>query len=51
MFDPYPTAGWGVPWIPYWKYHIWLIPQCTVDNNLGPDRLEGPKAQDLKSCK
>ncbi len=23
---------------------IWLIPQGTIDNNLGPDRLEGPKA-------
>ena len=26
--------------------HIRLIPQETVDNNLRPDRLEGPKALD-----
>ncbi len=25
---------------------IRLIPQGTVDNNLGPDRLAGPKALD-----
>ncbi len=29
------------------KYGVMrLIPQETVDNNLGPDRLEGPKALD-----
>ncbi len=27
-----------------YKYMVRLIPQGTVDNNLGPDRLEGPKA-------
>ncbi len=25
---------------------IQVIPQWTVDKNLGPDRLAGPKAQD-----
>ena len=25
-------------------YYIRVIPQETVDNNLGPDRLAGPKA-------
>ena len=27
--------------------HIRVIPQGTVDNNLGPDRLADPKALDL----
>ncbi len=26
------------------RYDIRLIPQGTVDNNLGPGRIEGPKA-------
>ncbi len=30
---------------------IRLIPQGTVDNNLGPDRLEGPKALDPNYCR
>ena len=29
------------------SYFIQLIPQVTVDNNLGPDRLAGPTALDL----
>ena len=28
-----------------------LIPQRTVDNNLGPDRLAGPKAIDSNYCR
>ena len=33
-------------------YHIIrLIPQGTVDNNLGPDRLAGPKALDPNYCR
>ena len=32
-------------------YTIWLIPQGTVDNNLGPDRLEDPKALDPNYCR
>ena len=28
------------------KHLIQLIPQGTVDNNLGPDRIAGPKAKD-----
>ncbi len=27
-----------------------LIPQGTVDNNLGPDRLAGPKGLDPNFC-
>ena len=30
---------------------IRLIPQGTVDNNLGPDRLAGPKALDPNYCR
>ena len=30
---------------------IRLIPQGTVDNNLGPDRLEGPNALDPNYCR
>ena len=30
---------------------IRLIPQGTVDNNLGPDRLAGPKARDPNHCR
>ena len=30
---------------------IRLIPQGTVDNNLGPDRLAGPKALDPNHCR
>ena len=30
----------------YAKIYIRVIPQGTVDNNLGPDRLAGPKAID-----
>ena len=30
---------------------IRLIPQGTVDNNIGPDRLEGPKALDPNYCR
>ncbi len=33
------------------KYEVWVIPQETVDNNLGPDRLAGPKALDLNYCR
>ncbi len=29
---------------------IRLIPQGTVHNNLGPDRLAGPKALDPNYC-
>ena len=29
---------------------IRVIPQGTVDNNLGPDRLAGPKALDPNYC-
>ena len=28
-----------------------VIPQRTVDNNLGPDRLAGPKALDPNYCR
>ena len=28
-----------------------VIPQGTVDNNLGPDRLAGPEALDPKYCR
>ena len=28
-----------------------VIPQGTVDNNLGPDRLAGPKALDPYHCR
>ncbi len=28
-----------------------VIPQGTVDNNLGPDRLAGPKALDPNYCR
>ncbi len=28
-----------------------VIPQGTVDNNLGPDRLAGPKALDTNYCR
>ncbi len=35
-----------------WPYGlIRLIPQRTVDNNLGPDRLAGPKALDTNYCR
>ena len=27
------------------------MPQGTVDNNLGPDRFEGPKALDPDCCR
>ena len=30
---------------------IQLIPQGTVDNNLGPDRLAGPKVLDPNYCR
>ena len=30
---------------------IKLIPQGTVDDNLGPDRLAGPKALDPNYCR
>ncbi len=30
---------------------IRVIPQGTVDNNLGPDRLVGPKALDPNYCR
>ena len=30
---------------------IRVIPQGTVDNNLGPDRLAGPKALDPNYCR
>ena len=30
---------------------IRVIPQGTVDNNLGPDRLAGPKALGPNYCK
>ncbi len=36
------------------KYNVYikrLIPQGTVDNNLGPDRLTGPKALDPNYCR
>ena len=29
----------------------WVIPQGTVDNNLGPDCLAGPKALDPNNCR
>ncbi len=32
-------------------YDIRLIPQEKVDNNLGPDRLAGPKALDPNYCR
>ena len=32
-------------------YIIRLIPQGTVDNNLGPDRLAGQKALDPNYCR
>ena len=32
-------------------YLIRLIPQGTVDNNLGPDHLEGPEALDPNYCR
>ncbi len=31
--------------------YIRVIPQGTVDNNLGPDRLAGPKALDPNYCR
>ncbi len=31
--------------------YIRVIPQGTVDNNLGPDRLAGPKAVDPNYCR
>ncbi len=34
----------------YWPY-IGVIPQGTVDNNLGPDRLAGTKALDPNYCR
>ena len=33
------------------KAYIRVIPQGTVDNNLGPDRLAGPKALDPNYCR
>ena len=30
--------------------YIRVIPQGTVDNNLGPERLAGPKALDPNHC-
>ncbi len=30
---------------------IRVIPQGTVDNNLGPDRLAGPQALDPNYCR
>ena len=33
------------------KVMIRVIPQGTVDNNLGPDRLAGPKALDPNYCR
>ncbi len=33
-------------WIVYLPIYIRVIPQGTVDNNLGPDRLAGPKDLD-----
>ncbi len=30
---------------------LWLIPQGTVYNNLGPNRLAGPKALDPNNCR
>ncbi len=32
-------------------YTIRLIPQGTVDNNLGPDHFPGPKALDPNNCR
>ena len=32
-------------------YYIRVIHQETVDNNLGPDRLAGPKALDPNYCR
>ncbi len=32
-------------------YYKRVIPQGTVDNNLGPDRLAGPKALDPNYCR
>ena len=31
-------------------YYSVFIPQGKVDNNLGPERLEGPKALDPNYC-
>ena len=31
--------------------YIRVIPQGTVDDNLGPDRLAGPKALDPNYCR
>ncbi len=33
------------------KANIRVIPQKMVDNNIGPDRLRGPKALDPKYCR
>ena len=35
----------------FWYYKIRLIPEGTVDNNLGADRLAGPKALDPNYCR
>ena len=40
----------GVLWISFHNL-IRVIPQGTVDDNLGPDRLAGPKALDPNSCR
>ena len=39
--------------MPYQKFAmvIQVIPQGTVYNNLGPDRLAGPKALDPNYCR
>ena len=46
----------GGPHIPAYKLqnlqHVLIvIPKGTVDNNLGPDRLAGPKALDPNYCR
>ena len=46
------TLGWLqiLPTTTKTKY-IRVIPQGTVDNNLGSDRLAGPKALDPNYCR
>ncbi len=33
------------------KLNTWIIPQGTVDNNLEPGRLAGPKVLDPNYCR
>ncbi len=37
--------------VPSFYETLRVIPQGTVDNNLGPDRLVGPKALDPNYCR